>query len=47
LENSVKRWEQGTAMAESLEEARLKLKGKYGKGTVFDLHNEIGASTPR
>jgi phage gp46-like protein len=36
-----------TVIAESLDDARLKLEREYGEGTVFDLHNEIDASTPR
>jgi len=34
-------------MAESLEDARQKLQENYGESSVFDLHNEINASTPR
>lgn len=34
-------------IAESLDAARMKLEGEYGEGTVFDLHSEIDASTPR
>jgi hypothetical protein len=33
--------------AVSLEEAREKLEAEYGRGTVFDLHNELDASKPR
>jgi hypothetical protein len=33
--------------ADSLEQARLKLEEKYGQGSVFDLHNEVTASTAR
>lgn len=33
-----------TVKAESLEQARLKLEEKYGQGSVFDLHNEVGDS---
>lgn len=36
-----------TVIAESLDDARLKLEGEHGEGTVFDLHNENEASTPR
>jgi hypothetical protein len=36
-----------TVIAVSLDDARMKLEGEYGKDRVFDLHNEIEASTPR
>jgi len=38
---------QVTVIAESLDDARLKLEGQYGEGSVFDLHNENEASAPR
>lgn len=36
-----------TVIAESLDNARLKLEEQYGKGSVFNLHNENEASAPR
>jgi len=33
--------------AANLDEARQKLEAEYGKGSVFDLHNELDASMPR
>ena len=36
-----------TVVAKGLDEARKKLEGQYGNGTVFDLHNEEDASRPR
>ncbi|GHH00491.1 hypothetical protein JJE73_33340 [Comamonas sp. JC664] len=33
--------------ATSLEEARKLLEQEHGKGTVFNLHNEEDAQTPR
>lgn len=36
-----------TIVAESLDDARLKLEVEFGEGTVFNLHNEIDASMPR
>lgn len=36
-----------TVIAESLDDARMKLEGEYGEGSVFDLHSDIAASTPR
>jgi hypothetical protein len=33
-----------TVMAESLEQARLKLEEKYGHGSIFDLHDETNTS---
>jgi hypothetical protein len=32
--------------AKDLDEAREKLERKYGKGTVFNLHNEEDANLP-
>jgi len=31
----------------SIEEAMISLEEKYGKGNVFDLHNEKDANKPR
>jgi hypothetical protein len=36
-----------TVIAESLDDARLKLEVEFGEGRVFDLHNEIDASMSR
>lgn len=36
-----------TVTAESLDDARRKLEEEFGRGTVFDLHNEIDASMLR
>jgi hypothetical protein len=36
-----------TVVAESLDDALLKLEEEFGKGKVFNLHNEIDASMPR
>ncbi|MFY2562154.1 hypothetical protein ACN469_31455 [Corallococcus terminator] len=36
-----------TVMATDIEEAYMLLSEKYGKGTVFDLHNEEDANTIR
>jgi hypothetical protein len=33
--------------AENLREAKEKLESEYGKGNVFNLHNEEDASRPR
>jgi len=34
-------------LAENLKEARKKLVAEYGKGNVYDLHNEEDAARPR
>lgn len=36
-----------SVVADSLEEARQLLEDEYGKGSVFDLHNEADADRPR
>ena len=36
-----------SVQATSLREAMTKLEGRYGTGTVFDLHNENDAARPR
>ena len=36
-----------TVVAESLDDALLKFEEEFGKGKVFNLHNEIDASMPR
>lgn len=33
-----------TVIAESIEQARLKLQEKYGRGAIFDLHDEAKPS---
>lgn len=45
--DSEKPGERVSVTAESLSEAREKLESEYGKGNVFDLHNEEDASRPR
>jgi len=36
-----------SVVAESLEDARRRLEERYGKGKVFNLHNEEDAVQPR
>jgi hypothetical protein len=36
-----------SALAEGLDEAMEKLEAEYGKGNVFNLHNEEDAARPR
>jgi hypothetical protein len=45
--DSAKPGKRVTVMAHSLDEAEEKLEAEYGKGTVFDLHNEEDANRPR
>jgi hypothetical protein len=36
-----------SVLAEGLDEAMEKLEAEYGKGNVFNLHNEEDAARPR
>jgi hypothetical protein len=39
--------QRASVLAETLDEAKEKLEAQFGKGNVFDLHNEEDAAQPR
>jgi len=45
--DSEKAGQRVSVLAESLQKAREKLEAQYGKGNVYDLHNEEDAKRPR